>query len=218
MMQERPIVPVSQRIFGELVYWITVLCAILCTVGPLITFIDMDNNVLNPHTLFGNVFDGMPTEAGIDLEEDVTAGDTVLKLDDVGDFEVDQTINITADGEVVESDLVIASIDEDANTITLTTGLQNAYSTEDDIQVAEETIWDSAKDDVKGGHYWLDHFTTGDGFTLFGMVLGCAVGIIALTITGLYLLLKEKSVGWALGSFFIAFMSTISMVGLISVE
>ena len=45
-----------------------------------------------------------------------------------------------------------------------------------------------------------------------------AVGIIALTITGLYLLLKEKSVGWALGSFFIAFMSTISMIGLISVE
>jgi hypothetical protein len=218
-MQERPIVPVSQRIFGELVYWITVLCAILCIVGPLITFIDMDNNVLNPHTLFGNIFDGMPTEAGgIDLEEDVMAGDTVLKLDDVGDFEVDQTINITADDEVVESDLVIASIDEDANTITLTTGLQNAYSTENDIQVAEETIWDSADGNVKGGHYWLDHFTKGDGFTLFGMVLGCAVGIIAMIITGLYLLLKEKSVGWALGSFFIAFMSAISMIGLISVE
>ncbi len=218
MIQERPTVPTSQRIFGELVYWITVLCAILCTVGPLITFVDIDNNVLNPHTLFGNIFDGMPTEAGIELKEDVMAGDTVLKLDDVEDFEVDQTINITTDGGILESNLVIASIDEDAKTITLTTGLQSAYSTEDDIQVAEETIWDSAKDDVEGGHYWLDHFTAGDGFTLFGMVLGCAVGIIALTITGLYLLLKEKSVGWALGSFFIAFMSTISMIGLISVE
>lgn len=297
MMQELPKIPRSQIVFGELVYWITVLCAILCIVGPLIIFANIDNNVLNPHTLFGNIFDGMPTAAGVELEEDasvedtvlhvkktdnfedmfddlkeesgvilaadVNAGDIVLKLNQVEGFEAEKTIFIN--DEINAETATIASIDESQQSITLTEGLLYSYASQSDAEVAQvdeplvtindketigtkrvlrainkeestiiissavgqsylkdnhaeagpEAIWDKAQDGVEGGHYWTKHFTKGDGFTLFGMFLGCAVGIIAMALTGLYLVFKEKSSGWGAGAFFIAAVSFISMIGLI---
>ncbi len=218
MIDDRPTVRPSQRLFGETVYWITVLCAILCIIGPLITFVSIDNNVLNPHTLFGNIFDGMPTKAGVDVEEDITVGATVIKLKDVGGFEEGQTVTIQEkDSDIMETG-VIASINENDSTITLEEGVKYSFTVKNEVQVAEETIWDNAKDNIEGGHYWIDNITKGDGFTLFGMFLGCSVGIIAMIITGIFLIIKEKSVGWGLGAFFIAFMSAISMIGLVSIH
>ena len=297
MMQERPHVPTSQRIFGEIVYWITVLCAILCIVGPLIIFVDMDNNVLNPHTLFGNIFEGRPTTSGVEIEKEVagedtvlhlkevdifkdmfdklgeessvalhasaSAGDTVLELVEMQEYEVgdtiffeseiyketakiasmdtakntitleqgllydystegvvevalvDEPIVVINDSETLATKRVLRAIDEEASTITVDAAVGRTYSLKDHPEAGEESIWDKAKDGVEGGHYWMQYFTTGDGFTLFGMFLGCAVGIIAMVLTGLFLMVKEKSIGWGLGAFFIAFMSFISMIGLV---
>ncbi|MFO8010010.1 MAG: hypothetical protein R6U89_04260 [Dehalococcoidia bacterium] len=216
MIGGRPVVRSSQRLFGEIVYWTTVLCAILCIVGPVVTFVSFDNNILNPSTLYGNIFEGMPTESGIALEEDVSSGASSLKVKKVSAFETGQTITIKNDVDLETR--VISAIDEDANIIYLTEPVNYSYSVSDESVVAEQTVWDNAKDNVKGGHYWLSHLTTGDGFTLFALVLGCSVGIIAMTITAVFLIIKERAWGWATGALFIAFISGISMVGLVSMH
>lgn len=53
----------SQVVFGDTVYWITVVVAIICMVGPVIAFASMDGNVLNPHYLFTSMWAGMGPEA-----------------------------------------------------------------------------------------------------------------------------------------------------------
>ena len=42
-------VPASQIVYGEIIYWVTIVACIICMVGPLIAMINVDNNVLNPH-------------------------------------------------------------------------------------------------------------------------------------------------------------------------
>lgn len=55
---ERPEIPVAQRVFGEVVYWLCVVSAIVCMLGPVIALAAVDNNVMNPHFLFASIFDG----------------------------------------------------------------------------------------------------------------------------------------------------------------
>lgn len=298
-MIERPEIPLSQRVFGEVVYWITILCAILCIIGPVVAFIDMDENVLNPHFLMQDIFDGTAVESAIEMDADIIAGDTVLHLKDtsdfetamdnlrdksgialiqsvstgdtvlsiegIKDFEVDQTILIEA--EDVEEVAIIAAVDQSAKTMTIAAGLLNSYAIEAQAEVTaidepvvvikdehnqetgimraldekaktitlisavansyakdahgevgEETIWQDAKDGVVGGHFWKDNFTTGDGLTQFGLCLGCACGFFATIAAGLIFLFKEKSYGWAIGSFWIAFMIAVSAIGLIALH
>lgn len=54
----KPNVPRVQIVFGDIVYWVTVLACILAVVGPLISFIFMDDNVMNPHYLFDSIWEG----------------------------------------------------------------------------------------------------------------------------------------------------------------
>ena len=54
----KPRVPGVQIVFGDIVYWVTVLACILTIVGPLISFIFMDGNVMNPHYLFDSIWNG----------------------------------------------------------------------------------------------------------------------------------------------------------------
>lgn len=298
-MTERPNVLLSQRVFGEVVYWITIACAILCIVGPVVAFVDMDKNVLNPHTLMGNIFDGMPAESVWELEEDITAGDTVLHIDDtkdavttmdnlrdksgialvqsviagntvlsvadIEDFAVDQTIivedenaeeiaiisavdegaktitiaaglindySMEAEAEVTEIEEpvivikdehnqetgILRAIDEDADTITLISAVNHSYSKDADAEVGEETIWQDAKDEAQGGHFWKDNLTTGDGLTQFGLALGCGVGFFAMIAAALIFIFKEKSFGWAIGSIWIAIMVAVSATGIIALH
>lgn len=50
--------PVSQRVYGEWVYWLTVVSAIICMIGPVIAMLSVDNNVMNPHYFFAEIFAG----------------------------------------------------------------------------------------------------------------------------------------------------------------
>lgn len=298
-MTEKPTVLLSQRVFGEIVYWITIACAILCIVGPVYAFTDMDENVLNPHTLMGNIFDGMAAESITELETDITSGDTVLYLKDTGDFEtivdnlrdmsgialvqnvsagdtvlsveeieefaVDQTIiiedkdteeiaiisavnegaktititsgllnsySMAAEAEVTDIDEpvivikdehnqetgILQAIDEDADTITLISAVSHSYSKDADAEVGEETIWQDAKGDAKGGHFWKDNIATGDGLTQFGLALGCGVGFFAMLAAAMIFIFKEKSFGWAIGAIWIAVMIAVSATGIIALH
>jgi len=55
---KQPEIPVAQRVFGESVYWLCVVAAIVCMVGPVIALVAVDSNVMNPHFLFASIFGG----------------------------------------------------------------------------------------------------------------------------------------------------------------
>lgn len=56
--QDRPVIPKVQVIYGEIIYWLTILACIVCMIGPVISVANPDNNVLNPYRLFGAIFEG----------------------------------------------------------------------------------------------------------------------------------------------------------------
>jgi hypothetical protein len=137
--QERPRMPRAQIIYGEIVYWITIIAAIVCMIGPVISMINVENNVLNPHYLFAGIFEGK----------------------------------------------------------------------------SAETIWNEVGGGFPGGHFYLSNFTSGDGFTQFGLALGCSVAIWALLASSIAYV-KEKFFLFFLLSLWVAFLVITSMVGLLS--
>ncbi len=56
--QDIPAIPRSQIIYGDIVYWITILACIICMVGPVVAMLNPENNVINPHFLFAAIFEG----------------------------------------------------------------------------------------------------------------------------------------------------------------
>lgn len=43
-----------------------------------------------------------------------------------------------------------------------------------------ETVWQEVGGEFPGGHFYFEKFTFGDGFTQFGLALGCSVALWAL--------------------------------------
>ena len=60
--EARPKMPRAQIVYGEIVYWVTIVACIICMIGPLISLAAPDNNVLNPHYLFASIFEGKSAE------------------------------------------------------------------------------------------------------------------------------------------------------------
>ena len=60
--EARPKMPRAQIVYGEIVYWVTIVACIICMIGPLISLASPDNNVLNPHYLFASIFEGKSAE------------------------------------------------------------------------------------------------------------------------------------------------------------
>ncbi len=140
---EKPKIPFSQLVFGESVYWLCVVAAIVCMIGPIIAMLSMDGNVVNPHYLFASIFKGNTANA----------------------------------------------------------------------------VWEEMAGEFPGGHFWLDNIATGDGFTQFGLVIGCGSALPALMATAMVYLFKkkERSYIWVLFSLGIAVLITISILGIVNV-
>jgi len=60
---EKPKIPFSQLVFGQSVYWLCVIAAIVCMIGPIIAMLSVDGNVMNPHYLFASIFKGNTANA-----------------------------------------------------------------------------------------------------------------------------------------------------------
>jgi len=60
--EDFPRMPFAQIAYGRIVYWITILSALICTVGPVVAMANPENNVMNPHYLFRAIFDGKSSE------------------------------------------------------------------------------------------------------------------------------------------------------------
>jgi hypothetical protein len=106
MNSDRPVMPKGQIVYGECVYYLTVVACLICIVGPLIAMIDPENNVMNPYFTFAAIFQGH----------------------------------------------------------------------------SAQEVWTIVAGGFPGGHFWMDNFFTGDGFTQFGLALGCSSAGFALIV------------------------------------
>ncbi len=50
--------PRAQIWYGEVVYWLCLVSAMICAVGPVISMASIDNNIMNPFAMFGAIWEG----------------------------------------------------------------------------------------------------------------------------------------------------------------
>lgn len=77
-----------------------------------------------------------------------------------------------------------------------------------------QTVWQEVGGAFPGGHFYLKHFTYGDGFTQFGLALGCSVALWALLIAAFAYAVDKiyLYVGLAL---WVAALVALSMIGIV---
>ncbi len=56
--EQVPKMPRAQIVYGDIVYWVTILSCIICMIGPVLSVAVPENNVLNPYQLFNAIFEG----------------------------------------------------------------------------------------------------------------------------------------------------------------
>lgn len=56
--EQLPSIRRTQRVYGEIVYWVTIIACILCMIGPVISVASPEKNILNPYKLFTAIFEG----------------------------------------------------------------------------------------------------------------------------------------------------------------
>ncbi|MDJ0984317.1 MAG: hypothetical protein QNJ26_02145 [Desulfobacterales bacterium] len=136
---ETPTMPRAQTVYGAIVYWVTIVACLICTVGPVISVAAPENNVLNPYKLFNAIFQG-----------------------------------------------------KDA-----------------------QTVWQEVGGGFPGGHFYLKYFTYGDGFTQFGLALGCSVALWAL-VAAAFAYVSDKIYLYVWLSLWVAAMVALSMIGILA--
>jgi hypothetical protein len=78
-------------------------------------------------------------------------------------------------------------------------------------------VWQDVGGGFPGGHFWFKNFTKGDGFTQFGLALGCSVAIWALLAAAIAYL-KDKIYLYVILSLWVAFLVTVSMIGIVGMH
>ena len=76
-----------------------------------------------------------------------------------------------------------------------------------------QTVWREVGGEFPGGHFYLKNFFYGDGFTQFGLALGCSVALWAL-IASAVAYASDKIYLYVVLSIWVALMVALSMVGI----
>jgi hypothetical protein len=135
---EAPKMPRAQIVYGEIVYWVTIVACIICMIGPVVSVASPDNNILNPFKLFNAIFQGK----------------------------------------------------------------------------SPEMVWQEVGGGFPGGHFYWRNFTSGDGFTQFGLALGCSVALWAL-IAAAFAYLVEKIYLYVFLALWVGMLVFLAMVGVV---
>jgi len=78
-----------------------------------------------------------------------------------------------------------------------------------------EAVWQQVGGGFPGGHFWLHNLNTWDGFTQFGLVIGCACASLALLGVAIaFLREKPRAYGWTLVSLCVASLIILSALGI----
>ena len=59
---EKPKVPLTQVVYGQIVYWLCIIAALICMIGPALSIVFPDNNLMEPQYLFGTLWEGSNPE------------------------------------------------------------------------------------------------------------------------------------------------------------
>ena len=206
--EETPKMPREQIVYGEIVYWVTIVAALICMIGPFIAMWNVENNVLNPHFLFAKIFEGKSTDA---------------VWGEAGPFKLNQKSLDKIEEEGVPQD-VIKRLDSFKN---------KAFKSGDEaIKVLEKTLGKDLLEKTigndktvkslllrhgggfPGGHFYWGNFTLGDGFTQFGLALGCSVALWALIVV-CFVYLSEKTYTYVFLALWVALLVFLSAAGII---
>ena len=55
---EKPKIPLTQIVYGRIVYWLCIIAAFICTIGTVSAIAFPDRNLMNPHYLFFIIWEG----------------------------------------------------------------------------------------------------------------------------------------------------------------
>jgi hypothetical protein len=77
-----------------------------------------------------------------------------------------------------------------------------------------QTVWKEVGGDFPGGHFYLKNFTYGDGFTQFGLALGCSVALWAL-IASAFAYAKDKIYLYVGLALWVSALVALSMIGIV---
>ncbi len=78
-----------------------------------------------------------------------------------------------------------------------------------------QQVWQEVGGEYPGGHFYLKNLTYGDGFTQFGLALGCSVALWALIATAIAYS-KDRIYLYAGLALWVAAMVALSMVGIVA--
>ena len=78
-----------------------------------------------------------------------------------------------------------------------------------------QTVWQEVGGEFPGGHFYLKNLTYGDGFTQFGLALGCSVALWAL-IAAAVAYARDKIYLYVILALWVAGMVTVSMIGIMA--
>ncbi|MGD8343084.1 MAG: hypothetical protein PVH53_05795 [Desulfobacterales bacterium] len=80
-----------------------------------------------------------------------------------------------------------------------------------------QTVWQEVGGEFPGGHFYLSHFTHGDGFTQFGLALGCSVALWAL-IAVAFAYASDKIYLYFFLALWVAALVALSMIGIVGMH
>ena len=80
-----------------------------------------------------------------------------------------------------------------------------------------QTVWQEVGGEFPGGHFYLKNLTYGDGFTQFGLALGCSVALWALVVAAIAYA-REKIYLYVILALWVAFLVAMSMVGIVGMH
>ena len=77
-----------------------------------------------------------------------------------------------------------------------------------------QTVWQEVGGEFPGGHFYLKNLTFGDGFTQFGLALGCSVALWAL-IAAAIAYASDKIYIYVALSLWVTALVALSMIGIV---
>lgn len=60
---ERPKIPLPHIVYGKFIYWLSIIAAMICTIGLVFAIAFPDKNFMNPHYLFFTIWQGNSPQA-----------------------------------------------------------------------------------------------------------------------------------------------------------
>ena len=236
--KETPVVPIESLVYGEVVYWITILAAIVCMIGPLVAVANPGNNLLDPHLVFANIF-AQEEPGGVwalsaneephlqvtrgggqeELTESVGVHTAVKLLEGIAVPKAGEPLPFMTFGG--ELKLVrMAEGAEEGSEFTLHR-IHDGEADEGKIVSANKArveMMDEYKNEVvTDGHFWMKDPLSGDGLTQFGLALGCSVALWGLLLAfGIYV--RKKILLYALLGLWVAALVFVSAAGFVNLH